>query len=352
MKMPVGVFRPTNQYRTAVIPRPPEADDRGIREKMDAPIKYALERHHDVPFSVLAGRILFCLISFVLCLSLPALASDAMIDTLLPPESCSDGWVMEGKPAIFTKDNLFDYINGEAELYFPYGFDMLATARYVSTKNPAVSLVMDLYRMGSLTDAFGMYANYRRSDDIPVRAGSDAVLSPSQMLMYQDRYYVRLQASGAPEIEKNVFLACAGALSKRLPQNLRQPQELNAFGIPAVTPRSERYIAQSLLGYSFFRRGFTADAVVDGTPILLFIVPEDTQDAARKTFEQYRSYLAESGKDLKKTATGRTSLTAIDPLYGGAAVQLSGRHVIGAVRVPTPDAALKLLDLVRERLPR
>ena len=27
----------------------------------------------------------------------------------------------------------FDHINGEAELYFPYGFDTLATARYVKT---------------------------------------------------------------------------------------------------------------------------------------------------------------------------------------------------------------------------
>lgn len=292
------------------------------------------------------------IIACLLCRVPAAPAADQSTGQLLPSVRCAEGWEMEGTPSIYTKDNLFDYINGEAELYFPYGFDMLATARYVNTRNSAASLVMDVYRMGSLTDAFGIYANYRRADDVPVSAGTEAVASESQMLMYQDRYYVRLQASGTPGIDKDVFLACAAALSKKLPQTLNRPLELNALRVPDVTPNSERYIAQSLLGYAFFRRGFTAEASMNGASALLFLVPEDTPDAAQKTFEKYRSYLAESGKDLKTTAAGHMSLTAKDPLYGGAAVQLSGRYVIGAVRVPTPDEALKLLDLVRERLPR
>jgi hypothetical protein len=182
--------------------------------------------------------------------------------------------------------------------------------------------------------------------------GTEAVVSESQMLMYQDRYYVRLQASGTPGIDKDVFLACAAALSKKLPQNLSRPRELDAFRVPDVTPNSERYIAQSLLGYAFFRRGFTAEASMNGASAFLFLVPEDTPDAARKTYEEYRSYLAESGKDLKTTGAGPMALTAKDPLYGGVAVRWYGNYVVGAVRVPTPDEAHKVLDLMRERLAR
>jgi hypothetical protein len=37
---------------------------------------------------------------------------------------------------------------------------MLATATYVNKKNPDVWVVVDVYRMGSLLDAFGIYSNY------------------------------------------------------------------------------------------------------------------------------------------------------------------------------------------------
>lgn len=295
------------------------------------------------------GAVLVC----ILCLSLPAFAADPAIETLLPAQSCTDGWVMEDKPVLYTKDNLFDYINGEAELYFPYGFEVLATARYVNAKNPAVSLVMDVYKMGSLTHAFGMYANYRRSDDDSVNAGADAVISPSQMLMYQDRYYVRLQASGAPEIEKNIFLACAQALSKNLPQTLSRPKELDVFKISAVIPNSERYIAQSLLGYAFFRHGYMADATVNSEQVQVFMVPEASQEAARKAFDQYRTYLKESGTEARTTETAdRISLIATDPLYGGVAVQQAGRYLTGAVRLKNPDAAKQLLDELGSPLSR
>jgi len=289
----------------------------------------------------------------ILCLSLPAFAADPAIETLLPAQSCTDGWIMEDKPAIYTKNNLFDYINGEAELYFPYGFEVLVTARYVNTKNPAVSLVMDVYKMGSLTHAFGMYANYRRSDDEQVEAGADAVLSPSQMLMYQDRYYVRLQASGAPEIEQKVFLACAHALSKNLPQQFSRPKELDIFKIAAVTPKSERYIAQSLLGYAFFRHGYMADATVSDEQVQVFVIPEASEELARKALDQYHAYLKDSRKDAKMTETGGfIALEAIDPLYQGVAVQQTGRYLIGAVRMKNPATATPLLREMRMRLPR
>lgn len=304
----------------------------------------------------LSGRgtyVLSITLCALLCLSLPTLAADPEIVQFLPPKACSDGWVMEDKPVLYTKDNLFDYINGEAELYFPYGFEVLATARYVNAKNPAVSLVMDVYKMGSLTHAFGMYANYRRSDDVSAKAGADAVLSPSQMLMYQDRYYVRLQASGAPEIEKSVFLSCAEALSKNLPQNFNPPQELDIFGIAAVTPKSERYIAQSLLGYAFFRHGYMADATMSGEQVQVFMVPEASEELARKALDQYRAYLRDSGKDANMSgAAEHMAFEAIDPLYQGVSVQQTGRYLIGVVRMKNPAAAKPLLGEMRMRLPR
>ena len=65
--------------------------------------------------------------------------------------------------------------------------------------------------------------------------------------------------------------------------------ELEAFAIPAVMPGSERYIARSLLGYDFFRRGLLADAITGGTRMRLFLVPEDSADAAASARSRARS---------------------------------------------------------------
>ena len=102
---------------------------------------------------------------FLLMLLVP-ISSQASgdMEELLPPVSCGAGWKMEGKPLFYDRDTLSDRIDGEAELYFPYGFERMAAARYASGKNPAAGIDVEIYRMGSLLDAFGMYANYRQKE--------------------------------------------------------------------------------------------------------------------------------------------------------------------------------------------
>ncbi|MCX5797956.1 MAG: hypothetical protein NTU90_00035, partial [Proteobacteria bacterium] len=39
------------------------------------------------------------------------------IESMLPSPGFSEGWVMEGKVTTYREDNLYVYIDGEAELY-------------------------------------------------------------------------------------------------------------------------------------------------------------------------------------------------------------------------------------------
>ncbi len=287
------------------------------------------------------------------CASVPVFAAATSPEEVLPTPSCGEGWVMEEKVTLYTRDTLFDRIDGEAELYFPYGFEVLASARYANRQNPQIAVEADVYKMGSLLDAFGMYANYRRPDDSVVKIGAEGFLSSSQLLFYQDRYFVRLQASGTSSLGQDIFLACAQAVSQNLPHNAGKPGELEAFMIPAVVQRSERYIAQSLLGYAFFRRGLTAAAILEGEQVQVFIVPEESGDAARRVFDQYGSYLKASGQEIQVTETAdRISLVAVDPLYGNVFVEQAGRYIVGAVKVKDISAAKQLVEQLRRRLLR
>ena len=255
------------------------------------------------------------------------------------------------RSALFDKDTLFDHINGESELYFPYGFEVLAFARYVNKNNPQAAFDADIYKMGSLLDAFGMYANYRRKDDADVSVGAEGTASSSQLLFYQDRYFVRLQASGTANPGADIFLACARAISEKLPRSTARPRELEAFNISAVEPKSVRYIAQSLLGYDFFRKGIMADALLNDEKVQVFLVLENSTEAAHKAFDRYGQYLKTSDKNVQLARRQhRISLKAPDPLYGNVVVEQAGQFIFGAVRVKDISGAQQLVEKLSKRI--
>jgi hypothetical protein len=278
-------------------------------------------------------------------------AVETDIAKVLPAPACIEDWPMDGKAALFDKDTLFDHINGESELYFPYGFEMLAFARYQNINNPQAAFDADVYKMGSLLDAFGMYANYRRKNDADVNVGVEGTASSSQLLFYQDRYFVRLQASGTANPGLDIFLACARAISEKLPRNAGRPKELEAFMIPAIAPKSMRYIAQSLLGYDFFRKGIVADAILNDEQVQVFLVLENSRQAARKAFDRYGEYLKTSDKNVRITRTPhRISLNAQDPLYGNVVAGQTDRYIFGVVRVKDASGARQLIEKLYKRI--
>ena len=300
--------------------------------------------------SGMVSSIIICIL-LTIHASVMVFAADGPMENLLPARGCAQGWTLNDKVALFDKDTLFDHINGEAELYFPYGFDMLAAATYMNRKNTEVWIVADIYRMASLLDAFGIYSNYRKADYASVTVGAEGFVSPSQLMFYQDRYFVRLQVTGATSLEQDVFLACARSVSENLPLNARPAWELEAMKIPGIVPKTERYIAKSLLGYAFFRRGIIADALLEGERVQVFLVPEDSVSAAREAFDQYRSYLKAEGKNIQlQEERDYVSIMAVDPLYGGVFLEQSGRYIIGAVRIKEPSSATKLIERLREKL--
>jgi len=290
----------------------------------------------------------------VLTISTPVhvFAAEDSIKNILPASGFASNWVIQDRVTLYNSDTLFDHINGEAELYFPYGFDMLATATYLNKKDPEVWVVVDVYRMDSLLNAFGIYSNYRKADAAGVVIGAEGFVSSSQLMFYQDRYFVRIQVTGAASLEQDLFVACGRTVSRNLPTNAGSPRELEVLtGMPGVVTKSERYLAQSLLGYAFFNRGMITDFMLGGERVQVFVVFENSTEAARKAFDDYRSYLKTEGQEINVIGTtDRISLTAVDPLYRGVFVEQSGPYLIGAIRMKEASIGKPIVEQMRERL--
>jgi hypothetical protein len=302
------------------------------------------------------GQYLFvgvCLILFLLHLPYNAdSASGGPVEKLIPTTGFAEGWIIKEKIDTYTEKNLYKYINGEAELYYPYGFKALATTVYVRSDNRETGIVVDIYEMESPIDAFGIYSRYRAPDEELVNMGTEGFVNESQLLFAKDRYFVRLSPSGTVTLEKSIFLACAQFIAKRIPGDSSPLKVLDIIRIPEIIPRTETYIAQSVLGYAFFRKGLTADANLDGNIIRIFVLLEDSSQLAEKAFNEYKAYLEKSGAEFSVSTDSKIpTIIARDPLYKGLALVRSGNFLIGAAKLADPASAIPMIQKIQSRIP-
>jgi hypothetical protein len=292
------------------------------------------------------------LLQLIVALSLISGAFAAEKPEALLPSECASGWAMEGKVATYNPDNLYKYIDGEAELYIPYGFRKAATVMYAKPGNKDIGVVANVFEMGSLLYAFGIYANYRSPTLEQVTIGAEGFLDESQLMFYQDRYFVQIEASGALTQGGPLFRSCAEAISRNLPASKERPRELQVLKVPEAVPLTEKYYAAGLLGYSFFGRGFTGEVMIGKAPVKSIIILGESEEAAGRILFEYAKYLRES-KAVPQVSNdkGGTALRVIDPLYKGVALQQSGKYVVGVVGLKEPHEGDAIVAQLLKRLP-
>jgi hypothetical protein len=260
---------------------------------------------------------------------------------------------MDGKAATYTPENLYKYIDGEAELYLPYGFGEAAVAMYVRPGGKSSGVVANIFRMGSLLDAFGIFASYRDPTAEQVKLGAEGFIDESQLMFYQDRYFVRIEVSGAVPGSAGALRSCAEEISRNLPAGRERPPELGFLKVPGAIPLTDRYYSAGLLGHSFFGRGLTAEVMLGGERVKAVVMLGASEEAAGRIFDEYGKYLKGAGVAPRITGEKEgAALHATDPLYKGVALRRSGRFVVGVTGLKEAHAGDALTALLLSRLPK
>jgi hypothetical protein len=275
----------------------------------------------------------------------------------LLPTSCVPGWTMGGKVATYTPENLYRYIDGEAELYLPYGFKKAVTVRYVKTATSSGGpqengLVVNVFEMGSLLDAFGIYSNYRSSTLPQIKVGADGFLDETALMFYQGRYFVQIETSGTLTQEPGLFQSCAEAVSRNLPGGREKPRELEFLKLVGAVALTEKYYPQGLLGYGFLERGLTVEVRIGGELAKALVILGGSEQTARRIFDEYGMYLetAKAGPRISRDKKG-ASLHGMDPFYKGTVLRQSGPFVVGVVGLKEPHEGDGIVSQLLERLP-
>ena len=268
---------------------------------------------------------------FILCLCMGiagvVFALEAGANPSLLPKEPPKGWILAEGPRVFTKVNLFEHINGQAELFFKYGFHRCTFAVYKDRNNPDRQIDLDIYDMGNVLQAFGIFSRFRE-EDRSMDIGLDSYLDDHSALFYQGKYYVALYATGPnPDVLKQLATRVSGSLSDSSPS----PREISFFPKDSLKPGSIQYISEGLLGHQFLKRGFQGTYVDGNKEFQLFLAVFKSPAEAETGLRAFRNYLSTKGKIVQEIPAGfgPNALRGKAPYQGDILVLQKASYLVG-----------------------
>jgi hypothetical protein len=230
------------------------------------------------------------LVWLFLVLMVPAGARAAGVEKVADFFPDLDGWVKSGDPELYHADNLWEYIDGAADLFIVYNFQQVATLTYDHA--PKQSLTVEIYEHNSPREAFGIYSQERpgRSDFLAV--GTQGYYDQGILNFFQGNYYVKLTGFHLGDDEKAFLQGVAQSVAERLDGGKGFPEVLGCFPEKDKVANSERYIAGDFLGRSFLHSAYTAEYTQGDKTQRVFIIEADDTAQAEVMLKKYLEKVA------------------------------------------------------------
>ena len=251
----------------------------------------------------------------------PGLPETIAAPTATLPVASPGGWP-RGAIESYDESTLYEKINGKADAYLAFRFDVLEFAGYTDPARPEVFVDVYLYGFETSLDAFGMYRSQRPTAAAIPAAGSEIGRSGTALFAWKGPRYLEVVASG-PEAA-----AEAEALTDRIREALN---DSDPVALPASLVRSDTQRA------GFERSGALG---VEGLTDAYVASFEDGTQAAVATLT--------SAAAAEKIAA--EALEDFVFLGSPAVFEASGNQVLGVVDAPSPERAADLLAALRAGL--
>lgn len=127
--------------------------------------------------------------------------SDSARSWAFPATNEVGGWARTGDIRSFSADNLWEYIDGDAERYVQAGVEKTLTADY--RYHGQTDAVADIYVMGTADGARKVMEAEPAEGRLRIGLGDEGQLHEQSLAFRKDRYFVRVVAyENQPEIAK------------------------------------------------------------------------------------------------------------------------------------------------------
>jgi hypothetical protein len=253
------------------------------------------------------------------------------------------GWKQSGEVETFIPKNLYEYINGAADLYLTYDFEELKVAEYQNEKK--ASVMIDIYRHRTPTHAFGIYSQERLPNAKFLDIGAQGYIEQNILNFLIGLYYVKINSFNTGTKDNEILLTFAKKVAEDLGEKGTLPSILTTFPAEGKVKNSEKFVAKDFLGYSFLYSAFTADYELPDKKFKLFIVEVTDKNECKTMIEKYLQSTKSFGKEVVEDR-----YTISDPYHGEIELHWKGKHLWGILNVNDLELRSKYLKLFEEGL--
>jgi hypothetical protein len=266
-------------------------------------------------------------------------------NAILLPDSIVAGHLFNAQSPqeVYVPKTLFEYINGGAEVYIDAGFAACYARRYGNEKSK-LSLEINVYEMGSVLQAFGLFRQLKGDGSIKKQAGAESVLHDRRFLFWKGRFYAEVLDKSSKPVGTAILNDAGRSVDELLPGKPLLPAELQWLPDSMRVPGSERYYTSDFLARSFMKNVVAADYREGREQYTLFIMQAESDSSAKAIMGKLKSVYP-AGKPLssKSRLAGRLSIvdkkflaivngSRIIGVHGGGEAQTRERAVQKCIR--------------------
>ena len=147
------------------------------------------------------------------------------------------GWKVADTVRVFTGRQLYEYINGGADLFLEYGFVEVAAGEYLTPGGKTVFI--NLYRMSDPVAAFGIFSVTRRPEYEVVAIGTMGARTDYQQIFCRGSYYIETQAMDTDSLtQREMEYLCGAVNGKIADEPTAEPEALEYLPEPGYLPHS------------------------------------------------------------------------------------------------------------------
>jgi hypothetical protein len=217
----------------------------------------------------------------------------------LPPELSA-----LSAPETFTADNLYDKVDGKADLYLTAGFVGLQCQRLALKATNDVWMEWFVYDMGTLPQAFSVFSLQRRAEAQTLDLTPFAYQTQNSLYFVSGRYYVEAITAMPTEPMMAAMLAMARQFVATHPPGAAEIPELKLFPPENLEAGSQGLQIVDAFGFDQFTNVFTAKYRLPNgatnAEVLAFLELTKAPAAAAALRDSYRSFLlAIGGKEIE-----------------------------------------------------
>lgn len=216
------------------------------------------------------------------------------------PSTMPNGW-KRGKIETYNASNLYEKIDGRAELYISYDVVELVCTSYKRAQGKDEGMFIDvfIYDMGSPQNAFGIYSYERAGVGKRLKLGDDGYEAGGSIYFWKGRYYVQVIAAFEDEAMKQLCLSLAKIVERQLKGERGKLWGLELLPKEGLVNGSVVYIKRKAFGYDFLEDVYTAQYRYGGKNIKAFISKCKSASDAKSKLAKWKEAVKKYGQVMK-----------------------------------------------------